>query len=96
MPTLKERVATLEQQNLDTETGRKEVRQDIKDIRADVTDLKVGQEKAQTTLDLLVTNGHQKPVTVVDKAKGAAIPIGGTGGVIGLVWFLLEKFQTGG
>ena len=91
MPTQKERIATLEQQNLDAETGRKEVRQDIKDIRKDVSELKVGQNKAQTTLDLLVTNGRGKPVALMDKAKAVGTPLISGGGFVAILMLLLDR-----
>ena len=86
--TLKERIATLEEQNDAAKPLHAEFRDDIKALKA-------GQVEIQTTLKLLVTNGHQKTIAWAEKAKSSVVPLGSGGGVIGLVWFLLEKFQTG-
>ena len=79
--SVEERLATLEAENDAAKPMHAQ-------FQADISELKVGVAKIQTTMEILVTNGHQK---WSERAKASIVPLGSGGGLMGLAWLLLEK-----
>ena len=80
--SVEERLAVIEEQNrvatpLHNQFGK------------DIAELKAGQVEIQTTLKLLVTNGHTKAWT--ERIKSYGVPATSGGGLIAVLMLILEK-----
>jgi len=86
MPTLPERVATLETEN-------KAAKPLHERFQINLDGLNDRTARIETKVDRLLENGRPRAVAWPERIKASALPLGSGGGLVGLLWLALERFS---